>query len=334
MINIGIFGATGYTGVETLRLLQRHGHARLAFAHSDSNAGMRLSDVIACPYDVPLIKADDAPLDKVDVVFSCLPHGPSAELCARKIALRGVDPETARTWVTIEPAATRGWQALADADGDEHTSAEEARFLAALTHPFSPRSLEAAGRGFPLEAGALSGAMAHVFLDPRWRWIDPADRDAFEANGGAWSPAPSRRVTWTRPARVSFEAIDTELAKVLGFAQPLAITRGATVTGPPPAPRGPLSPPCRLGPGPPAPRAILEPPQPVPRSRAVAVCHTNCEDRLSSFGLAWLGPQQQVVWRSSLTGEVAAAVRTPIELDVIDGGDGTWGDSIVRALGG
>ena len=83
MINIGICGATGYTGVETIRLLQRHGHARLAFAHSDSNAGMRLSDVIACPYDVPLIKADDAPLDKVDVVFSCLPHGPSAVLCAR-----------------------------------------------------------------------------------------------------------------------------------------------------------------------------------------------------------------------------------------------------------
>ncbi|MBP8242570.1 MAG: hypothetical protein KAX36_09340, partial [Thermoflexales bacterium] len=83
MINIGIFGATGYTGVETIRLLQRHGHARLGFAHSDSNAGMRLSDVIACPYDIPLIKADDAPLDKVDVVFSCLPHGPSAELCAR-----------------------------------------------------------------------------------------------------------------------------------------------------------------------------------------------------------------------------------------------------------
>ena len=106
MINIGIFGATGYTGVETIRLLQRHGHARLAFAHSDSNAGMRLSDVIACPYDVLLIKADDAPLDKVDVVFSCLPHGPSAELCAR------VPGRAVATVITPDPAAVRARAAV------------------------------------------------------------------------------------------------------------------------------------------------------------------------------------------------------------------------------
>ena len=83
MIKVGIFGATGYTGVELVKLLSRHGKARVMFAHSDSNAGARLSDVLPCPYDIRLIKVDDAPLNEVDVVFSCLPHAASAELCKR-----------------------------------------------------------------------------------------------------------------------------------------------------------------------------------------------------------------------------------------------------------
>ena len=82
-IRVGIFGATGYTGVELVRLLSRHSHTRLAFAHSESNAGLKLSDVLPCPYDIPLIKSDDAPLADVDVVFSCLPHAASAELSKR-----------------------------------------------------------------------------------------------------------------------------------------------------------------------------------------------------------------------------------------------------------
>ncbi len=85
MINIGIFGATGYTGVELVKLLSRHSRARLAFAHSDSHAGARLSDVLPCAFDIPLVSADDAPLAGVDVVFSCLPHGASAKLCKRAL---------------------------------------------------------------------------------------------------------------------------------------------------------------------------------------------------------------------------------------------------------
>jgi N-acetyl-gamma-glutamyl-phosphate reductase len=83
MINVGIFGATGYTGVELVKLLGRHGKAHLAFAHSESNPGLKLSEVLPCPYDIKLIKSDDAPLSEVDMVFSCLPHAASAELCKR-----------------------------------------------------------------------------------------------------------------------------------------------------------------------------------------------------------------------------------------------------------
>lgn len=86
MVRIGIFGATGYTGLEVARLLRHHRAARLIFAHSESHAGAKLSDVIPSLYDIPLIKADDAPIAEVDVVFSCLPHAASAELCARALA--------------------------------------------------------------------------------------------------------------------------------------------------------------------------------------------------------------------------------------------------------
>ncbi len=85
IVNVGIFGATGYTGVELVKLLGRHSHARIAFAHSESHAGARLSEVLACPFDIPLVSADDAPLHKADVVFSCLPHGASAALCKRAL---------------------------------------------------------------------------------------------------------------------------------------------------------------------------------------------------------------------------------------------------------
>jgi N-acetyl-gamma-glutamyl-phosphate reductase len=83
MINVGIFGATGYTGMELVKWLGRHSKARLKFAHSESNPGLKLSDVIPCVYDIALIKSDDAPLSEVDVVFSCLPHAASATLCKR-----------------------------------------------------------------------------------------------------------------------------------------------------------------------------------------------------------------------------------------------------------
>jgi N-acetyl-gamma-glutamyl-phosphate reductase len=83
MIKVGIFGATGYTGIELMKIFARHDKARVVFAHSDSNAGARLSDVLPCAFDITLTKADDAPLADVDVVFSCLPHAASAGLCAR-----------------------------------------------------------------------------------------------------------------------------------------------------------------------------------------------------------------------------------------------------------
>lgn len=83
MIRAGIFGASGYTGVELVKIFARHPHVELVFATSDSYAGKKLCDALPCPYDVPLVAHDAAPLDAIDVAFLALPHGASADFAKR-----------------------------------------------------------------------------------------------------------------------------------------------------------------------------------------------------------------------------------------------------------
>ena len=78
MIRAGIIGASGYVGTELVRLLVRHARVDLHFATSESNAGASLDDLAPSAPSLKLIGLDNAPLEEVDVVFLCLPHGASA----------------------------------------------------------------------------------------------------------------------------------------------------------------------------------------------------------------------------------------------------------------
>jgi N-acetyl-gamma-glutamyl-phosphate reductase len=80
MIKVGIYGATGYTGFELIKLLHRHSQALIVFATSRNDAGKRLCDVFPTTLDIPLIRTEDAAPAMADVVFCCLPHGASAPL--------------------------------------------------------------------------------------------------------------------------------------------------------------------------------------------------------------------------------------------------------------
>ena len=79
MIRAGIFGATGYTGMELVKLLQRHPAAEITFVTSQSHGGKTLRDVFPAAPALPLIKGEDAPLSEIDVAFLCLPHAAAAE---------------------------------------------------------------------------------------------------------------------------------------------------------------------------------------------------------------------------------------------------------------
>lgn len=81
--SIGILGATGYTGAELLRLLARHGSARVTCMTSERFAGQTIDAVFPhlAGRDLPaLSKIGDEDLGALDVVFGCLPHGTTQEV--------------------------------------------------------------------------------------------------------------------------------------------------------------------------------------------------------------------------------------------------------------
>ncbi len=75
MARVGIYGATGYTGFELIKLLARHPEVEIAFATARSAAGQRLSDIFPTMIDTPLVGLEAADPRGVDLVFTCLPHG-------------------------------------------------------------------------------------------------------------------------------------------------------------------------------------------------------------------------------------------------------------------
>lgn len=96
MIKIGIIGATGYTGLELLKLLQRHPAAEITWLTSEQSAGQRFGDVFAVPPALGqhgLIKLAEANYVAADLVFSCLPHAASLApvAAARAAGARVID---------------------------------------------------------------------------------------------------------------------------------------------------------------------------------------------------------------------------------------------------
>ncbi len=120
LFKAGIAGATGYTGLALVQLIQRHPLLEVGWLTSENSAGKLFSDVHYVPWAIPLIPLQEAysRAEEVDVVFLCLPHGESLE-AARRFAQTGVrvidlsadfrldTPEAYATWyghVHADPA--------------------------------------------------------------------------------------------------------------------------------------------------------------------------------------------------------------------------------------
>ena len=77
-IKIGIVGATGYTGVELLRLLSSHPNAEVTAVTSRSEAGIAVGDYfpsLRSIYDLTFQTPEEAGLDRCDLVFFATPNG-------------------------------------------------------------------------------------------------------------------------------------------------------------------------------------------------------------------------------------------------------------------
>ena len=84
MIDVGIIGASGFTGAELLRICANHPELNLVFATGDSQAGISVRDLypsLAAAWpDLEFAPYDPALLAGVDLVFCGLPHGASQAL--------------------------------------------------------------------------------------------------------------------------------------------------------------------------------------------------------------------------------------------------------------
>ncbi len=84
MTNVGILGASGFTGAELLRICAAHPTFDVVVATGDTQAGTAVADLypsLAAEYpDLTYAEADPSAFDGCDVVFLCLPHGASQTL--------------------------------------------------------------------------------------------------------------------------------------------------------------------------------------------------------------------------------------------------------------
>ncbi len=116
---VGLVGATGYAGMELIRLLLGHPVFQLVLATSRTEAGKRLVDIFphlqgTALADIPLVPPEPEVLaKKCDVVFLAVPHGTAMNMAAELVG-RGVrvvdlsadfrlrDPHVYEAWYKVE----------------------------------------------------------------------------------------------------------------------------------------------------------------------------------------------------------------------------------------
>lgn len=116
MIRALLFGATGYTGIELIRILSGHPDAHIIGGSSRDWAGKKASDIlpfIAKDHDFSLYSLGDLVSKSADVAFLALPHGEAAQVIRPLLqaGLKVVDlsadsrlknPETYQEWYGAE----------------------------------------------------------------------------------------------------------------------------------------------------------------------------------------------------------------------------------------
>ena len=78
MIEVGIVGATGYTGAELLRLLVNHERVNVKMITSRAEAGVAIADIypnLRGHCNLHFVTPDIASLLECDLVFFATPHG-------------------------------------------------------------------------------------------------------------------------------------------------------------------------------------------------------------------------------------------------------------------
>jgi len=90
MTRIAILGATGYTALELIKILLRHPHAEIVAVTSRQEGNVPIAMVhpsLTNRLDLPLENLEPAQITaRAECVFSCLPHGVTAEIVPALLA--------------------------------------------------------------------------------------------------------------------------------------------------------------------------------------------------------------------------------------------------------
>ncbi|MGV3759390.1 MAG: N-acetyl-gamma-glutamyl-phosphate reductase, partial [Actinomycetota bacterium] len=113
MIEVGIVGGSGYTGVELLRLLAAHPTLQVRVATGDSQAGTRVADLYpslgAAHPDLVFEPYATERFDGLDLVFLALPHGASQAIVPELLGRVGHLVDLAADFRLEDPALYPRW---------------------------------------------------------------------------------------------------------------------------------------------------------------------------------------------------------------------------------
>lgn len=122
-IKCAVYGASGYTGAELVRLIARHPAAEIVALSADTKAGRTMAEIFPQLAAVPLpglVRIDEIDLAGVDCLFCALPHGTTQTAVARALAakpdLKVVD--LSADFRLADPAAYAEWY------GHEHLAVD------------------------------------------------------------------------------------------------------------------------------------------------------------------------------------------------------------------
>jgi N-acetyl-gamma-glutamyl-phosphate reductase len=122
MVQIGILGASGFTGAELLRLAAQHPDLDVTMATADTQAGARVADLypsLAAAYpDLELTRYDVTEAAGLDLVFLGLPHGASQGVVPELIGKVGHLVDLAADFRLQDPSLYPTWY------GEPHTAPE------------------------------------------------------------------------------------------------------------------------------------------------------------------------------------------------------------------
>ncbi|MCW5893873.1 MAG: N-acetyl-gamma-glutamyl-phosphate reductase [bacterium] len=111
-VPVAVLGATGYAGVELLRILARHPHVALAFLSSEQYRGKRASDVypfLRGVVDAPLADPSTVAGAGCAIGFTALPHGAAAPHVRALLGAGGRVIDVSADFRLRDPAVHTRW---------------------------------------------------------------------------------------------------------------------------------------------------------------------------------------------------------------------------------